>query len=116
MLLLLKLLFLDLNLSSHNDIVSTKIYDKRDDFNFDIVNFPFLDGDVPQRPSYGVYISQLIRFARASSHVTDFNYRNKGPRMKSYSICLDLKRLCLGPCIIKNCIFVLKLKPAIQST
>ena len=49
-----------------NDIVSTKIYDKRDDFNFDIVNFPFLDGDVPQRPSYGVYISQLIRFARTS--------------------------------------------------
>ena len=48
--------FLDLNLSIHNDIVSTKIYDKRDDFNFDIVNFPFLDGDVPQRPSYGVYI------------------------------------------------------------
>ena len=42
---------LDLNLSIHNDIVSTKIYDKRDDFNFDIVNFPFLDGDVPQRPS-----------------------------------------------------------------
>ena len=64
--------FLDLNLSIHNDIVSTKIYDKRDDFYFDIVNFPFLDGDVTQRPSYGVYISQLIRFARASSHVTDF--------------------------------------------
>ena len=69
--------FLDLNLSIHNDIVSTKIYDKRDDFNFYIVNFPFLDGDVPQRPSYGVYISQLIRFARASSHVTDFNNHNK---------------------------------------
>ena len=69
--------FLDLNLSIHNDIVSTKIYDKRDDFNFDIVNFPFLDGDVPQRPSYGVYTSQLIRFARASSHATDFNNRNK---------------------------------------
>ena len=63
--------FLDLNLSIHNDIVSTKIYDKRDDFNFDIVNFPLLDGDVPQRPSYGVYISQLIRFPRASSHVTE---------------------------------------------
>ena len=54
--------FLDLNLSIHNDIVSTKIYDKRDNFNFDIVTFPFLGGDVPQRPSYGVYISQLIRF------------------------------------------------------
>ena len=69
--------FLDINLSIQNDIVSTKIYDKRDDFNFDIVNFPFLDGDVPQRPSYCVYISQLIRFARASSHVTDFNNHNK---------------------------------------
>ena len=69
--------FLDLNLSIHNDIVSTKIYDKRDDFNFDIVNFPFLDSDVHRRPSYGVYIYQLIRFARASSHVTDFNNRNK---------------------------------------
>ena len=69
--------FLDLNLSIHNDIVSTKIYDKRDDFNVDFVNFPFVDGDVPRRPSYGVYISQLIRFARASSHVTDVNNRNK---------------------------------------
>ena len=46
--------FLDLNLSIHNDIVSTKIDDKRDDFNFDNVNFPFLDGDFHQRPSYGV--------------------------------------------------------------
>ena len=50
---------------------------KRDDFYFDIVNFPFLDGDVPRRPSYGVYISQLIRFARVCSHVDDFNTRNK---------------------------------------
>ena len=69
--------YLDLNLSIHNDKASTKIYDKRDYFNFDIVNFPFLDGDVPRRPTYGVYISQLIRFARASSHVTYFNNRNK---------------------------------------
>ena len=69
--------FLDLHLSISNDIVSTKIYDKRDDFDFEIVNFPFLDGDVPRSTSYGVYISQLIRFARASSYVTDFNTRNK---------------------------------------
>ena len=61
--------FLDLNLSIQNDMVATKIYDKRDDFDFDIVNFPFLDGDVPRRPSYGLYVSQSIRFARASSHV-----------------------------------------------
>ena len=42
-----KAAFLDLHLSISNDIVSTKIYDKRDDFDFEIVNFPFLDGDVP---------------------------------------------------------------------
>ena len=39
--------------------------------------FPFLDGDVPCSTSYGVYISHLIRFARVSSHVDDFNTRNK---------------------------------------
>ena len=50
---------------------------KRDDFDFEIANFPFLDGDVPRSTSYGVYISQLIRFARASSHVADFNTHNK---------------------------------------
>ena len=60
-----------------NDIVSTKMYDKRDDFDFEIVNFPFLYGDVPLSTSYGAYISQLIRFARASSHVAVFNICNK---------------------------------------
>ena len=68
--------FLDLNLSIKNGIVSSKNYDKRDDFNFEIVNFPFLDGDVPRSPSYGVYISQLIHFARVCSNVDDFNNRN----------------------------------------
>ena len=53
--------------------VSSKIYDKRDDFDFDIVNFPFLNGDIPRRASHGIYISQLIRFARVCNHVTDFN-------------------------------------------
>ena len=52
--------FLDLYLSLTNGIVSSKIYDKRDDFNFEIVNFPFLDGDVPRSPSYGVYILSLF--------------------------------------------------------
>ena len=52
------------------------IYDKRDDFDFEIVTFQFLDGDVPRSTSYGVYISQLICFARASSFVTDFNTCN----------------------------------------
>ena len=68
--------FLDLNLSITNGIVSSKIYDNRDDFNFEIVNFPFLDGNVPCSPSYGVYISQLNRLARVCSNVDDFNNRN----------------------------------------
>ena len=59
-------------MSISNDIVSTKIYDKSYDF-----DFPFLDGDVPRSTSYGVYISQLSRFARASSYVTDVTTRNK---------------------------------------
>ena len=80
---------LDLHLSISYGFVSCKIYDKRDDFDFDIVNFPFLDGDVPHRPSYGVIISQLIKFAKVYSHVEDFNTLNK---------CLTaklLKRGCL---------------------
>ena len=49
--------FLDLSLCISNGTVSTKIYDKRDDFKFDIVNFSFLDGDVPRRTSHGVCTS-----------------------------------------------------------
>ena len=58
-------------------MVRGKYISLRIDFDFDIVNFPFLDVDVPRLTSYGVYISQLIRFARVSSHVNDFNTRNK---------------------------------------
>ena len=68
--------FLDLHLSISNGIVS-KIYDKRDDFDFEIVNFPFLDGDNPRFTSYGVYLSQLICFQRAPSHVTYFSTHNR---------------------------------------
>ena len=69
--------FLDLYLCISDGFVKTKNDDKRDDFDFGIVKFPFLDGDVPRSTSYGVYISQLIRFARVSSHVDDFNTRDK---------------------------------------
>ena len=63
-------------MSITNGIVLSKNYDKWDDFNFEILNFPFLDGDVPHSPSCGVYISQLIRFARVCSNVDDFNNKN----------------------------------------
>jgi hypothetical protein len=50
----------------------TKLYDKRDDFNFPIVNFPFLCSNIPAVPAYGVYISQLIRYYRAYGSYQDF--------------------------------------------
>ena len=79
--------FLDLHLSIYNGFISSKIYNKRDDFDSDIVNFPFLDGNVPRRPSYRVYIAQIINFAWVCRHVDDFNSRNK---------CLTAKLLKQG--------------------
>ena len=65
--------FLDLHLSISDGFVKTKIYDKRDDLDLNLIlwHFPFLDGDGPRSTSYDVYISQLIRFARVSSHVDE---------------------------------------------
>ena len=85
---------MDLNLSISNGKISTKYYNKRDDFDFDVVNFPFLDGDVPRCASYDVYISQLIRFARASSNVSDFNCRNKALTTKLHKQGYRYYKLC----------------------
>ena len=60
--------YLDLLLSIGRDVqLRTSLYDKRDDFNFHITNFPFLSSNIPSSPAYGVFISQLIRYARACS-------------------------------------------------
>ena len=56
--------FLDLHLNISDGFVSSKSCNKRDDFDIDIVNFSFLNGDVPRATFYGVYISQFIRSAR----------------------------------------------------
>ena len=62
-----------------NGIASSTVYYKRDVFTFEIVtcNFPVLDGNVSRTPSHGVYILQLIRFARVCSNVSAFNNRNQ---------------------------------------
>ena len=57
--------------------LQVKLFDKRDDFNFNIVNFPFLSSNIPQSPAYGVFVSQLIRYARASSLYEDFITRSQ---------------------------------------
>ena len=68
--------FLDLNIKVIGNDIHTSVYDKRDDFGFPIVNFPWLSGDVPRLPSYGIYISQLVRFARCCTSVFDFHSKN----------------------------------------
>ena len=60
---------MDLIVSAFNDIISIKIYENRENFNFDSVNFPCVGGDVPPATYYGVYIYHLIRFTRANSQV-----------------------------------------------
>ncbi|KAK3089515.1 hypothetical protein FSP39_004218 [Pinctada imbricata] len=68
--------YLDIMLSYDTDgHMNTSLYDKRDDFNFGITNFPFLSSNIPSSPAYGVFISQLIRYARASTKYTDFVLR-----------------------------------------
>ena len=67
--------FLDLNIKVIGSDVHTSVYDKRDDFGFPIVNFPWLSGDVPRLPSYGVYISLLVRCAKCCTSVSDFNLK-----------------------------------------
>ena len=74
-LLVLKLPFLYLEFDDSGQL-STKIYDKRDDFNFKIINCPNMCSNIPASTAYGVYISQLIRYARASSNYSDFLKRH----------------------------------------
>ena len=65
--------YLDLHLEIDSEgQIRTKLYDKRDYFNFLIVNFPFICSNIPVTLSYGVYISQLIRYSRACGSYNDF--------------------------------------------
>jgi len=76
----------DIDVQINNLHCTIKIYDKRDDFDFNIVNFPPLDGDIPSSPSYGTYLSQLIRFARVCTRVEDFNERNSIMSRKLFKV------------------------------
>ena len=68
---------LDCYLCIDNGKLTTRLYDKRDDSNFPIVNFPFLNSNIPSAPAYGVNVSQLIRYARTCSNYQDFMERWK---------------------------------------
>ena len=64
--------FLDLTISIYQGKYNIKLYDKRLDYDFDVISFPFLDGNVPKGPSYGIFISQLVRYAKINSTFRGF--------------------------------------------
>jgi hypothetical protein len=64
--------YLDLELKIKNSKICYTLYDKRNFFNFPIVNFPNLSGNIPTAQSYSVFMSQLVRYARNCQKLTDF--------------------------------------------
>ena len=90
--------YLDLLLKSENDCLISSVYDKRDNFSFEIVNYPYIDSCIPKRCALGVYISQLIRYARISSKFEDFKSKSVSLvnklRNQGYYLS-DLRRLTL---------------------
>ena len=64
--------FLDLTITAEHKQYVSKIYDKRDDYKFAIVNFPHLDANIPKKPAYGVFISQVLRYFSGCTHYADF--------------------------------------------
>ena len=91
--------FLDLYLEfDDSGQLSTNIYDKWDDFNCKIINFPNMCSNIPASPAYGVYISQLIRYARASGNYSDFLKRHFNLRNR----LLSMRRSCPNRLEFKN--------------
>ena len=69
--------FLDLLLFNDKDELKFRVYDKRDDFDFEIVNYPHMTSNIPENPAYGVYISRFIAFTRICTNFSDFSERHK---------------------------------------
>ena len=68
--------YLDVLITIDNGRYSTAVFDKRDSFTFNIVNFPHLSSNIPSKPAYGVYISQLVRIGRICSNFVQFKLRH----------------------------------------
>ena len=70
--------YLDIMLEiDHDQHLTTNIYDKHDEFNFSIVNFPLLCSNIPESRAYGVFISKLLRYCRTCSGYLDFLLRGR---------------------------------------
>ena len=64
--------FLDIDIKIHNNTIITKLYDKRDDFDFTINNFPILTSNIHSKRTHGIIISQLIRYCKVCLFYDDF--------------------------------------------
>ena len=87
--------FLDLQVTITDSIISTSIYDKRDAFQFPIVNFPTLTGNIPRKSSYGVFTGEVVRYARACSYFDDF-------KMRTLSLASKLRKQAFVPRLLKQ--------------
>ena len=93
--------FLTLNLPIKEGVVTASIFDKRDDFDFPIVNFPTLTGNIPKKCSYGVFVGEAVRYARACTYYDDFEERTLllvNKLMKQYYKPKLLKKVWLKFC------------------
>jgi hypothetical protein len=91
-----------------NGKLTTQFYDKRDDFNFSIVNFPYLCSNIPVSPAYGVHISQLIRYARACSAHDQFLVRGSllTNKLKSQGFkCFTYRQLSTNFMVVTTILF-----------
>ena len=87
--------YLDTNIKT-GDVTTPfriSIYDKSDDFSFRIVNFPHMDSNIPVNPAYGVYISQLVRYARICTSKVDFINRLRGLSLRLRQQGFETNRL-----------------------
>ena len=91
--------YLDLHLKVTNSTIEYRLFDKRDNFGFEIVNFPDLSGNIPTNQSYGVFISQLVRYARCCQKFVDFKLRTMTlvnrllkQNFKFIKLCKTIKR------------------------
>ena len=85
--------YLDLDITIKDFKFVTDLYDKRDAFNFRIVNFPHMDSNIPSKPAYGVFISQLIRFLRVCDNYQQFANRSYNLSSKLLKQGFDFARL-----------------------
>ena len=70
--------YLDLRIKIEDASLDFSIYDKRDDFNFEIINFPYIESCIPKKSALGVFYSQLIRYGRICSKISSFKIKSKG--------------------------------------